>query len=139
MARKKLVAGFDKEILKVAKGSDKIANHIYWNIYVKFILDSHKQNSVKKPFYTEKHHVLPKSKNFWPEHEFNSANIVELSFLQHMIAHGLLEKALGNTMEGVVKRMFSAAKNPKNEGRFESCKFGLEGVYSMIESLLKTA
>lgn len=70
--------------------------------YVKFIYACIERN---KTFigYTEEHHILPKSKEFWPEyinlrsHVWNKAN---LTGHQHFIAHMMLAIALGGGMWG---------------------------------------
>lgn len=47
--------------------------------------------------YTEKHHILPKAKDCWPEFAKNPENIVRLSARAHFIAHLLLSRALGGS------------------------------------------
>lgn len=47
--------------------------------------------------YTEKHHILPKAKDCWPEYAKEPDNIVRLSARAHFIAHLLLSRALGGS------------------------------------------
>lgn len=47
--------------------------------------------------YTEKHHILPKAKDCWPEYANEHENIVRLSARAHFIAHLLLSRALGGS------------------------------------------
>lgn len=47
--------------------------------------------------YTEKHHILPKAKDCWPEFSKNPENIVRLSARAHFVAHLLLSRALGGS------------------------------------------
>lgn len=47
--------------------------------------------------YTEKHHILPKAKDCWPEYAKEPENIVRLSARAHFIAHLLLSRALGGS------------------------------------------
>lgn len=47
--------------------------------------------------YTEKHHILPKAKDCWPEYAKDPRNIVRLSARAHFVAHLLLSRALGGS------------------------------------------
>lgn len=47
--------------------------------------------------YTEKHHILPKAKDCWPEFAKDPKNIVRLSARVHFVAHLLLSRALGGS------------------------------------------
>ena len=74
----------------------KSHNPHYLNRYVTFIYSCIERNRVSPPGYIEKHHILPKCKDMFPNfssfksHPWNCAN---LSFRQHFLAHWMLMKA----------------------------------------------
>lgn len=63
--------------------------------------------------YTEKHHILPKAKDCWPEFSKNPENIVRLSARAHFVAHLLLSRALGGSQISA----FVLMVRRKSEGR----------------------
>ena len=71
-------------------------NKHYLNRYFKFINKCILKNSLIEIEYCEKHHILPKSKDMFPEfaslkkHPWNCAT---LTFRQHLLAHYMLMKA----------------------------------------------
>lgn len=81
---------------------EKSINTHYTNRYMRFICDCSEANrNLPKDSYTERHHILPKAKEFWPEFadlSKNKWNSVSLTARQHLIAHHILAKALGGKM-----------------------------------------
>lgn len=82
--------------------ASKAVNDHYLKRYIKFIsLCTEANKSLADTVYTEKHHIIPRAKAFWPEyaslskHKWNSAT---LTARQHIIAHWMLAKALGGGM-----------------------------------------
>lgn len=71
-------------------------NQHYLNRYFNFINQCIIRNSLVEIGYSEKHHILPKSKDMFPEfaslkkHPWNCA---VLTFRQHLLAHYMLMKA----------------------------------------------
>lgn len=74
---------------KVNEG--RIINERAWKRYRRLI------ENASYTGYTEKHHILPKAKDCWPEYAKNPENIVNLSARAHFIAHLLLSRALGGS------------------------------------------
>lgn len=76
-----------------------INNH-YLKRYIKFIYDCELKNNNLNEKY-ENHHILPKSKSFWPEYSNLRTykwNKIKLTPRQHIIAHHILAKSLGGSM-----------------------------------------
>jgi ribosomal protein L37AE/L43A len=70
--------------------------------YIKFILNCKIINeNLNELEYTERHHICPKSKEFWPEYKsfkLHPWNLAKLTPRQHYIAHWMLAKAYGRSM-----------------------------------------
>jgi hypothetical protein len=80
----------------LAKLKTKEHNWHYLNRYIKFIVFCQETNSDIKNEDIEKHHILPKAKDMFPEyHDFTKypENCVVLTYRQHIIAHYILMKA----------------------------------------------
>ena len=69
-------------------------NERYIKIYLKFIKAKLIYNYGNE--YVEKHHILPKNKNAFPEYELEKNNIIKLNIKDHIIAHYILYKAIPN-------------------------------------------
>lgn len=72
---------------------EKSINILYIERYIKFIFSRTRQHTNK----CEKHHILPKSEDFWPEYSKSKWNIIILTQREHFIAHLLLAKGLGGS------------------------------------------
>jgi hypothetical protein len=73
-------------------------NQHYLKRYLKFVLECNRINSLATPEYFEKHHILPKAKDMFPEYSSfkdNPWNCAILTFRQHLLAHFMLMKAYG--------------------------------------------
>lgn len=78
------------------KAQSKPHNTHWLNRYFRFIELCQNQNNVAIPAYSEKHHILPKTKELFPEYKDfkeNPWNKVVLTYRQHCIAHYMLMKA----------------------------------------------
>lgn len=76
----------------------KMRSKHYVDRYFKFI--STRNNNTED--YTEKHHILPKAKDFYPEFKClktHTWNVVELSAREHFIAHWMLSRAFPGTSQ----------------------------------------
>lgn len=108
------------KILQIIKS--KCVNEFYTDRYVKFIYDCIASNQhLSSDIYTENHHILPKSKNFWPEYKSFSKHPWNKSVLtarQHFIAHWMLSKALGGVMWYALNNMMYA--HNENHERFKT-------------------
>lgn len=83
-----------KEILKTIPHNTHQLNR-----YIKFV--DHILKNPPKDDYTEKHHICPKSKNYFPQYKSfteNPWNLVVMSPRQHFIAHRMLWKSYGGLM-----------------------------------------
>lgn len=81
-------------ILELLKSKEH--NLHYLNRYYTFIVACQKSNVNIKNSYCEKHHILPKAKDMFPQFSNFSnfpENCVVLTFRQHVIAHYMLMKA----------------------------------------------
>lgn len=85
------------------------ANRHYLSRYIRLI--NHPWNL---DGYTEKHHILPKAKNHWPECEYSTWNIVGLPLRVHWLAHYLLYKSL-NTPQMIRAFTFMSSKGKKSK------------------------
>lgn len=103
----------DDNIIKLLKS--KPHNIHYLNKYISFIDSISNLQSINSfNTYTERHHILPKAKDFFPEYKsFKDYpwNKIILTSRQHFIAHHMLYKAYGGTMAGAFKRMYESKQN----------------------------
>lgn len=80
----------------------KAVSEHYLKRYIKFIsLCTEANKTLTDTVYTEKHHIIPRAKAFWPEYASLSKyswNGAKLTSRQHIIAHWMLAKALGGSM-----------------------------------------
>lgn len=82
------------DILKLLQS--KPHNPHYLNRYYRFIMLCCKKNQCTVSMYTEKHHILPKAKDMFPEYsslQKYSWNCAVLTFRQHLLAHYMLMRA----------------------------------------------
>ena len=101
-------------------------NKHYLKRYIRFI-NSCYFNKFDNSVYTEKHHILPKGKNFWPEYSSfkkHPWNKIVLSARQHYIAHKLLALSLGGWMWYAFKVMMdmkteAQKRHPPNSKDYE--------------------
>ena len=101
-----------REIYKIMikKCNNNRRNKHYLKRYVRFVYACMEINkNLQDDVYTEKHHILSKSKNYWPEYssfvEF-PWNMAILTPRQHYICHWILAKAYGGNMWFAFKMMF---------------------------------
>lgn len=88
--------------------------------YLKFIADCRTHNEDYKG-YLEKHHILPKAKELYPNYKnfsSNRWNMIKLTGRQHLIAHWMLAKIFGDIMWDAVWQMSNKPRRD-NEGKFK--------------------
>jgi hypothetical protein len=92
--------------------------------YIAFIINVSKSNSLNGiTGYTERHHILPKARDMFPEYKSFSLhpwNCLVLTGRQHFIAHLLLYKSFGNSQACAFKRMY---ESKQNTGRLTSHQY----------------
>lgn len=102
----------------------------------------------------EKHHILPKSIDMFPEHKFNPDNIINLTYRQHYIAHWMLAKVyntpsqqlafflmsskLGKTSSKIYeyiktqRSLFMTNSNPNHNGQFSKASWNISSTERRI-------
>lgn len=81
----------------------KVKNAHYFSRYIKFILGCIEKNKTRELKFFDKHHILPKACELFPEYKnFNLYpwNCVKLTFREHIIAHVMLWKIFGGSQIG---------------------------------------
>lgn len=107
------------DIYTISKG--KPHNAFYLNRYIKFINFCAEHNNKKtnqELGYCENHHILPKSKDLFPEYKsFRDYpwNCIKLTTRQHFIAHLLLYKCFGNSQCFAFLAMCKQKAKPQKE------------------------
>lgn len=111
-------------LIMVKKCPNTRRNKHYLKRYVRFIKACVESNiNLPEEVYTEKHHILPKAKDFWPEYENISQNRWNLSILtgrQHVIAHWMLAKSLEGHMWSALWCFVSGFDHGYRNGKIES-------------------
>lgn len=82
------------DIYQILKTKPHNSHHL--NRYFKFVTICNEKNSNTTNTYIEKHHILPKAKDMFPEYSSLTkypANCAKLTFRQHLLAHYMLMKA----------------------------------------------
>jgi len=82
------------QILKDRIGED--VHSVWVERYIKLI-ESFKNQSVGVEQYTERHHILPKAKDAFPEYADSDWNMVDVTPRQHFILHWLLYRFFGGS------------------------------------------
>ena len=83
----------------------------YWK-FINFCIESNK--NLSNSIYTEKHHICPKAKDLFPEHDKEVWNIVVLTANQHIIAHVILWKAYSGSQALALECILGQFNNKTN-------------------------
>lgn len=98
--------------------NSKIGNKHYIDRYIRFI----KSIDENKNVIYERHHILPKSKDLFPEYgdtKIHKWNIIKLSPRQHFIAHLILYKAYGGLQKYAYFAMCNQIKNKNTKRHYK--------------------
>lgn len=87
------------------------------NRYIRFINSCSSLES-----YTEKHHILPKSNDMFPEFSKDKNNIIKLSPRQHFIAHWMLSRVYDNAQSQTVAFFLMCSKHKINSKTYAKLK-----------------
>lgn len=127
------------EIIELLRS--KQHNPHYLNRYIKFI-DSCQSNNFNLPAksYLEKHHILPKAQNWFPEYRDLRKyhwNSIKLTARQHIIAHIMLWKAYEADQFLPLYYMIINDTNPKIRKESVKCYYINSRLISNLKSLYR--
>lgn len=125
----------NNQIIEILKSKPHNAHHL--DRYMKFIDGCRVKNeNLPISYYTETHHILPKSQNWFPEYKDLRKyrwNSVKLTSRQHIVAHIILWKVYGGDQFLPLYYMIINNNNPKK--RLDAIK--VYEVKSKLLSVLK--
>lgn len=113
---------FDVDVFNLAL--PKAKNSHFLKRYVKFIEWCRINNELNCPTYVERHHILPKAGDLFPEfaditvHIWNS---IDLSFRQHLIAHVMLWKIFGGSQILALRIMLNENADLTSNRKVPTC------------------